>query len=157
MANQESAVCPLVFETPPPQGAPLPLNELSTCVPSVMPDKDGKFEEQICRDKRLSRYERSMIFKSFGKQIRNMCRKRSVEEQNSQTSSEANRSAFQKRFAGQLIKSHDRGQSAIETCNSMNSIGPNFYSYHEKQFCDMETRKLFPRCENADETECFDE
>jgi hypothetical protein len=71
--------------------------------------------------------------------------------------SDASKSTIQKCFAGQLIKSQTPWQSAVETCNSKNSIGPSFYSYHEEKFCDMEKRKLYPLCVASEETECFDE
>jgi hypothetical protein len=155
-------VCPQVFETPPAQGAPLPLAEVSTCTPAVMPDKDGRFEEFICRETRLDGYEKNMLFRSFGQNPRAMCnRKRANKERHQSNSarmlSTAIESDIQKRFIGQLIKSRDRGQSAIETCNSKNSLGPNFYSYHEGKFCDMSSRKLYSRCEAPEETGCFDE
>jgi hypothetical protein len=160
--NTAFVVCPQVFETPPAQGALLPLPEVSTCVPGVAPDKSGKFEVNICKDGRLDAYGKNKLFQSFGRQPRAQCKgNRAAKERRrldlSQKFSEANKSAIQKRFTGQLIKSRDSGQSAVETCNSRNSIGPNFYSYHEGQLCDMERRKLYPRCEASDETECFDE
>lgn len=63
---------------------------------------------------------------------------------------------IQARFHGQLVKSYDAGQSARGLCNSRGSVGPNFYSHHEKSFCDMSKKKLFPLCEAHDTMECFD-
>jgi hypothetical protein len=60
------------------------------------------------------------------------------------------------RFQGQLVKSFDVRQSARELCKSKGSVGPNFYSHHEESFCDMSTKKLYPRCKEDDATECFD-
>lgn len=155
-------MCPQVFESPPEQGALLPLPELSACLPGVMPDKNGNFEESICRDKRLDAYSKTKLYQSFGRSPRQPCKpKRSLRHDIRRSSSRGfvspTNSSFQKRFAGQLVKSRDRGQSAVETCNSKNSIGPNFFSYHEGQFCDMATRRLYPRCEVENSTECFDE
>lgn len=63
---------------------------------------------------------------------------------------------LQARFDGQLIKSYDVGQSARGLCNSEGSVGPNFYSHHEKLFCDMLGKKLFPLCDGNITQECFD-
>ncbi|KAH3975837.1 hypothetical protein HBH51_083840 [Parastagonospora nodorum] len=155
-------VCPKVFELAPTQAAPLPIPELSSCVPGVMPDKDDVFAEEICNNKRLKGVERVRLWQAFDRPPRSMCtKKRSAEVRHRQISLEktprANRAAFQKRFAGQLVKSRDLGQSAVGTCNSRNSVGPNFFSYHEGKFCDMEKHKLYPQCEGHAHTECFDE
>jgi hypothetical protein len=138
------------------------MNEYATCYPSTMPDKNGVFQEDLCKDDRLTFNEQRDLFSSFGTTWVTQCygdvgvRKRS-QIQSPQRRSGVDAGAIQKRFAGQLIKSRDLGQSAVEVCTSKSSIGPNFYSYLEGQFCDMEKRRLYRRCDASDETECFDE
>ncbi|OAL06980.1 hypothetical protein IQ06DRAFT_209690, partial [Phaeosphaeriaceae sp. SRC1lsM3a] len=152
----------VIFDKPPEEGARLPLPELLPCVPGVMPDKNGKFEQTLCNDDRISGVDKYKLFELFGRPPQKQCNKKRAfregrQPESPQIISDGKRSAIQKRFAGQLIKSRDRGQSAIETCNSEQSIGPNFYSYHEGHFCDMEKRKLYSRCEAWNDSECFDE
>jgi hypothetical protein len=140
--------------------------EYSTCVPGLMPDENGVFEENPCKDSRLTEREGKDLMALFGQQCDQETtwkpggRKRAAKErrllQSRQEQSGVDVRKIQSRFAGKLVKSRDPGQSASELCNSRSSIGPNFYSYHEKRFCDMEKRKLYPRCETLDETECFD-
>ncbi|KAK3841242.1 MAG: hypothetical protein J3R72DRAFT_475681 [Linnemannia gamsii] len=46
-------------------------------------------------------------------------------------------------------------ESAKFLCHSLSSVGPNFVSTSENLYCDMTTRKLYPRCKSADNTKCY--
>jgi len=151
------SVCPPVFESAPKAGELLPLVEYPTCFPSTTHDKNGIYEEDICKEKRIDWKEKMDLMKLFGHQdMRKQCPDGETKKRARQTRSGSNMDAIQSRFAGILVKSHDLGQSAVEVCTSKSSIGPNFYSHHEGMFCDMETRNLYHRCETSDQTDCFD-
>lgn len=57
-----------------------------------------------------------------------------------------------------LIKSR-RGQRASRLCADPSSRGPDFVSYSEGLFCNMETREVLPLCDRAAGlvTGCFDD
>ncbi|RDL36634.1 Uncharacterized protein BP5553_05986 [Venustampulla echinocandica] len=59
-------------------------------------------------------------------------------------------------FPGQLITSGNPAHSAMELCNSGNSVGPDFVSHHEGLFCDMSEKELWPLCSTVIKTGCFD-
>ncbi|KAL4983937.1 hypothetical protein BDW68DRAFT_181140 [Aspergillus falconensis] len=55
-----------------------------------------------------------------------------------------------------LIISNQDGHSAKELCDHPMSLGPDFVDVPEKLFCDMETGKVWPLCEDASSESCFD-
>jgi hypothetical protein len=140
--------------------------EYTTCVPGLLPDTNGVFEEDPCNDSRLTLTEASQLMKSFKRQcprgskwFPNAGKRLTKERRRLATRQEqpaVDVHKIQSRFAGKLVKSRDLRQSASELCNSKGSIGPNFYSHHEEKFCDMQKRKLYPRCEAQGDVECFD-
>ena len=46
--------------------------------------------------------------------------------------------------------------SAIELCNSETSWGPDEVSLTERMFCDMDTKTLYPLCDDQAKNNCFD-
>ncbi|THV53290.1 hypothetical protein BGAL_0054g00010 [Botrytis galanthina] len=64
-------------------------------------------------------------------------------------------------FVGRLITSKHTGHSAKELCASDTSVGPDFVSYQERVYCDMENKLAYPLCfsdhRNSTTVEvCFD-
>lgn len=61
-------------------------------------------------------------------------------------------------FASQLIKSNmtDSG-AAVRLCEGKFTKGPDFVSSSEKLYCEMETRQLYPFCEETLWGICFDD
>ncbi|KAI1623716.1 hypothetical protein EDD37DRAFT_632253 [Exophiala viscosa] len=61
-------------------------------------------------------------------------------------------------FRTQLIKSGRKGNSAARLCADKSAIGPDFVSLEEKLYCDMETRHMYPLCDDklAFDGRCFD-
>lgn len=55
-----------------------------------------------------------------------------------------------------LVVSHHDHHSATELCESAGSHGPDFVSFSEQIFCDMEVKKHFPFCGNDQVYDCFD-
>ncbi|KAL4948796.1 hypothetical protein BDW69DRAFT_198607 [Aspergillus filifer] len=55
-----------------------------------------------------------------------------------------------------LIISSREGHSARELCDHPNSLGPDFVDKVEGLFCDMETGKVWPLCDDATGSGCFD-
>lgn len=46
--------------------------------------------------------------------------------------------------------------SAVELCNSESSWGPDEVSLTERMFCDMDTKTLYPLCDDQTGINCFD-
>ncbi|TGO11277.1 hypothetical protein BTUL_0113g00070 [Botrytis tulipae] len=64
-------------------------------------------------------------------------------------------------FVGRLITSNHTSHSANELCASDTSVGPDFVSYQERVYCDMENKQAYPLClsdhSNSTTVEvCFD-
>lgn len=55
-----------------------------------------------------------------------------------------------------LVVSHHDHHSAMELCENEKSRGPDFVSFSEQKFCDMEAKKHFPFCGKDQISECFD-
>ena len=55
-----------------------------------------------------------------------------------------------------LVISNIPGHSAKELCEHPMSLGPDFVSTVEKIFCDMETAKWWPLCDDTHDHNCFD-
>ncbi|MCJ1428258.1 hypothetical protein MMC29_006167, partial [Sticta canariensis] len=53
------------------------------------------------------------------------------------------------RFDGHLIVSHHAQHSAIELCESDYSVGADFASIEEEQYCDMYTKDIWPICTDS--------
>lgn len=70
----------------------------------------------------------------------------------------SDRSCPRSLHASRLIKSR-RGQSASMLCADPASRGPDFVSYSEGLYCNMETREVLPLCDAAAGrvTGCFDD
>ncbi|ELQ36304.1 hypothetical protein M0657_001589 [Pyricularia oryzae] len=70
----------------------------------------------------------------------------------------SDRSCPRSLHASRLIKSR-RGQSASMLCADPASRGPDFVSYSEGLYCNMETREVLPLCDGAAGrvTGCFDD
>lgn len=68
------------------------------------------------------------------------------------------RSTVHKRhhFPGKLVTSSKPAHSARELCESDHSLGPDFVSLPEGLFCDMSEKELWPLCDEAHTTGCFD-
>ncbi|KAK5030641.1 hypothetical protein LTS07_005425 [Exophiala sideris] len=49
-------------------------------------------------------------------------------------------------FRTQLVKSTRKGNSAVRVCGDRSAIGPDFVSYSERLYCDMDTRNIHPFC-----------
>ncbi|KAF2437197.1 hypothetical protein P171DRAFT_478182 [Karstenula rhodostoma CBS 690.94] len=166
-------MCPPVFDKAPMEGARIPMSEFPTCAPGLFPDANGNVQEDLCKDPAVHGAERKTLSDAFGLNCENFddedgdlhgqcprhIRQRDPVACNGRRRSEPSRKKkenLQNRFLGKLVKSYDIRQSARELCNSKGSVGPNFYSYHEKQFCDMGKKKLFSLCEDDGQVECFD-
>lgn len=140
-----------------------------------MPDASGKVYENFCEDPSIDQKTRDWLSKMWGDRCETKedrekkfkkppasgtgCKRdpaACVGKRSPDGTLNVRTRALQARFAGQLVKSYDVGQSARGLCGSMGSVGPNFYSDHEKSFCDMSRKRLFPLCETEDATECFD-
>ena len=69
----------------------------------------------------------------------------------------AKRTVRSEALASQLIVSNVSSHSARALCESKTSYGPDFVSYSEQMFCDIDAKLLWPVC-NDDEQEygCFD-
>jgi hypothetical protein len=59
-------------------------------------------------------------------------------------------------YADKLIRSNSTGHSAKRLCGSRGSWGPDFYSHAENLFCDMDKKRVWPACDRARQTSCFD-
>ncbi|KAK7977803.1 hypothetical protein PG988_005293 [Apiospora saccharicola] len=59
-------------------------------------------------------------------------------------------------FPGKLVTSPKTAHSARELCESNNSLGPDFVSFHENLFCDMSEKELWPLCSATVASGCFD-
>ncbi len=57
---------------------------------------------------------------------------------------------------GTLVVSHFPQHSAKDMCESPTSLGPDFVSLEENLFCDIETAKLRPLCDQSHTSNCFD-
>jgi hypothetical protein len=55
-----------------------------------------------------------------------------------------------------IVASHDESHSAEELCEDPMAWGPDFVSFYEGVFCDLEKRKLWPLCKGKIEKNCFD-
>ena len=161
------------------------MKELCTCYPSLLPTRlpNGTmyWTTDVCEDERLQPFEKVDLNLAMGvsecpeleaeldsddpytdTSIMNPgSGKRSVKDRRRGTSYRQHHhkstSRLQRRFEGKLGKSRDPAQSASELCNSKGGTGPNFYSPHEKKFCDVAKRMLYPLCQRWDDMECFDE
>ncbi|KAF1976069.1 hypothetical protein BU23DRAFT_456869, partial [Bimuria novae-zelandiae CBS 107.79] len=163
------------FTDAPQEGSRIPMKEAPYCAPGLFGDANGNVQTDLCKDPAVQGAERKKLSDAFELNCENFdnpnkpkpnlhgscggskrdplaCigRKRSEPIVKRQEK-------LQSKFSGKLVKSHDIGQSARELCESENSVGPNFYSYHEKLFCDMENKKLYPLCEKDGDVGCFDE
>ena len=58
-------------------------------------------------------------------------------------------------FRTQLVKSRREGNSAVRLCADKSAKGPDFVSLSENLYCDMESRIVYPVCDN-NQTSCFD-
>ena len=59
-------------------------------------------------------------------------------------------------MSNHLVKSNLTTHTASSLCDSKSSRGPDFLSHAEGQFCDMETKTLWPICASAQDKDCFD-
>lgn len=55
-----------------------------------------------------------------------------------------------------LVVTPYKKHSVIELCNSETSWGPDEVSLNERMFCDMDTKTLYPLCEDQTTMNCFD-
>jgi hypothetical protein len=178
-------MCPQIFSPGPQAGEMLPLNEISGCLPSAVPDKDGKVYSDPCDYPYLSQQDRYNILSMYKyscptdhkhdwfwdcppdkkngcgkpreptKPIINLKDRRRAELPMNDGYPSADH-PLQRRFAGKLVKSRDITQSAVRVCNSKGSVGPDFFSEHEQMFCDMNNRQLYTACRDHEELDCFD-
>lgn len=58
-------------------------------------------------------------------------------------------------FTGMLVKSKLAFNSAARLCNNEASMGPDFVSFKEGLYCDMEKKELHPICSELEQTGCF--
>ncbi|KAI1611841.1 hypothetical protein EDD36DRAFT_267931 [Exophiala viscosa] len=58
-------------------------------------------------------------------------------------------------FRTQLVKSSREGNSAVRLCADKSAKGPDFVSLAENLYCDMESRIVYPVCDN-NQNSCFD-
>ncbi|QPH16204.1 hypothetical protein C2857_000788 [Epichloe festucae Fl1] len=56
-----------------------------------------------------------------------------------------------------LVKSKASSHLASDLCNSPSSVGPSLVSYHERKFCHMANKKLYPICASAKSGDCWDD
>ncbi len=59
-------------------------------------------------------------------------------------------------FKSQLVKSGLKSSSAARLCSERHTIGPDFVSLSEKLYCNMDTRRVYPLCEQGVKGLCFD-
>ncbi|KAI1171063.1 hypothetical protein F4777DRAFT_75776 [Nemania sp. FL0916] len=74
-----------------------------------------------------------------------------------QRATEAKAKRTTSKFAGSLVKSKSKDHNSKELCTSKTSAGPSFVSYDERMFCHMETKTLYPFCEDVHSGACFDD
>lgn len=61
------------------------------------------------------------------------------------------------KFDGRLITSVHEHHSARELCENGHSYGPDFVSFSENLFCDMEKKEIWPLCNGREvQNECYD-
>jgi hypothetical protein len=58
-------------------------------------------------------------------------------------------------FPGKLVTSKQNAHSARALCESKSSLGPDFVSLHERLFCDMDLKQLWPLCGKGIASGCF--
>lgn len=61
-----------------------------------------------------------------------------------------------RKLSHRLQKSRHAAHTATKLCESATSSGPDFVSYEEGKFCDMDTRTVWPLCKTESDPECFD-
>lgn len=59
-------------------------------------------------------------------------------------------------LAPTVVKSNLTTHTAASLCASESSVGPDFLTLADGQFCDMGTKTLWPVCKSAQDTGCFD-
>jgi hypothetical protein len=59
-------------------------------------------------------------------------------------------------FGGTLVSSHDAQHTGKELCKNPTSFGPDFVSFSDNTFCDMETKTAWPLCDKDHLRGCFD-
>lgn len=55
-----------------------------------------------------------------------------------------------------IVGSHDEMHSASELCKDPMAWGPDFVSFHERVFCDMRKKEVWPLCDMEITNNCFD-
>ncbi|KAI1405520.1 hypothetical protein F4819DRAFT_482490 [Hypoxylon fuscum] len=73
-----------------------------------------------------------------------------------QKSNEAKAKRTTSKHARSLVKSTSEDHTAEDLCEAKNSAGPSFVSFKDRQFCHMETKTLYPFCEDVTAGACFD-
>ena len=48
-----------------------------------------------------------------------------------------------------IVGSHDEMHSANDLCTDPMAWGPNFVSFHERMFCDMRQKEVWPLCDEG--------
>ncbi|RMZ84980.1 hypothetical protein DV738_g188, partial [Chaetothyriales sp. CBS 135597] len=134
-------------EPPPPGELPQRLSG-KTLVPSYIcfdgdcPPKGGSFDMDLGIQKSTRRNVRRQV----NKRVELHRRDRMI-------------AALKKRqiiHADRLVISNIAQHSAIELCNSISSLGPDFVSIPEGMFCDMSEKRLWPVCADSSSPYCFD-
>ncbi|KAI4866153.1 hypothetical protein F4820DRAFT_417730 [Hypoxylon rubiginosum] len=74
-----------------------------------------------------------------------------------QKANEAKARRTTSKHARSLVKSRSDDHSAKELCEAKTSAGPSFVSFTDRQFCHMETKTLYPLCEDVETGACFDD
>lgn len=59
-------------------------------------------------------------------------------------------------FGGLLVSSYHAKHTAREICANEFSLGPDFVSFSDNTFCDMETKTAWPLCDAEHSKGCFD-
>ncbi|KAH7402344.1 hypothetical protein DE146DRAFT_754927 [Phaeosphaeria sp. MPI-PUGE-AT-0046c] len=59
-------------------------------------------------------------------------------------------------FGGRLVSSYHGKHTAKEICVNEFSLGPDFVSFSDNTFCDMETKTAWPLCDAEHSKGCFD-
>jgi hypothetical protein len=59
-------------------------------------------------------------------------------------------------FQSTIVGSHHARHNSTALCSNPWSYGPDFVSFHEGVYCDMETRRIWPLCNTTKREDCYD-
>ncbi|KAI1614887.1 hypothetical protein EDD37DRAFT_404288 [Exophiala viscosa] len=83
-----------------------------------------------------------------------LCKEPFMTRENS-TSADTQKRTSHADFNGHLIKSKLAINSAARLCNDTASVGPDFAALSEGLYCDMDTKEIYPICDEGQVCGCF--